>query len=62
MIRFFIILLVFLPLSGIWADERIQVREIRYYELSKGFRTVIETNGIVEFTKGQLKKSRKTFL
>lgn len=61
MIRFFIILLIFLPLSGIWADERIQVREIRYYELSKGFRTVIETNGIVEFTKGQLKNPERLF-
>ncbi|HQA04262.1 MAG TPA: N-acetylmuramoyl-L-alanine amidase [Thermodesulfovibrio thiophilus] len=61
MSRIFIILFLLIPLSWTWAEERFQIKDIRYYELSQGVRVVVETNGVVEFARGQLKNPERVF-
>ncbi|HQD36757.1 MAG TPA: N-acetylmuramoyl-L-alanine amidase [Thermodesulfovibrio thiophilus] len=61
MSRIFIILFLLIPLSWIWAEDRQQIKDIRYYELSQGVRVVVETNGVVEFARGQLKNPERVF-
>lgn len=55
---FSVILLIF---SWIHAEDRIQVKDIRYYSVSHGLRVVIETSGTVEFFRGQLKNPERLF-
>lgn len=61
MSRIFIILFLLIPLSWTWAEDRQQIKDIRYYELSQGVRVVVETNGVVEFARGQLKHPERVF-
>ncbi len=61
MSRIFIILFLLIPLSWTWAEDRQQIKDIRYYELSQGVRVVVETNGVVEFARGQLKNPERVF-
>lgn len=61
MSRVFIILFLLIPLSWTWAEERFQIKDIRYYELSQGVRVVVETNGVVDFARGQLKNPERVF-
>ncbi|WP_283166902.1 N-acetylmuramoyl-L-alanine amidase [Thermodesulfovibrio yellowstonii] len=67
MFKFLIILFNFLfplilsSLSLTWAEDKIQVKDIRYYELSQGLRVVIETSGVTEFIKGELKNPERLF-
>uniref|UniRef100_A0A7C4AJV8 N-acetylmuramoyl-L-alanine amidase n=1 Tax=Thermodesulfovibrio aggregans TaxID=86166 RepID=A0A7C4AJV8_9BACT len=51
----------FLIFSWIKAEERIQVKDIRYYNVSHGLRVVIETSGAIEFSRGQLKNPERLF-
>lgn len=59
--RFFIILFFLIPLSVVWAEEKFQIRDIRYYESSQRLRVVIEADATVSFTKGQLKNPDRLF-
>ncbi len=66
MFKFLIILFNFLfplILSSFlsWAEDKVQVKDIRYYELSQGLRVVIETSGVTEFTKRELKNPERLF-
>lgn len=61
MSRILLILLLLFPLYGLYAQEKIQIRDIRYYEINQGIRLVIETTGQVEFSKGQLKNPERLF-
>lgn len=57
----FLVSLVLSCFSLIWAEDKIQVKDIRYYELSQGLRVVIETSGVTEFIKGELKNPERLF-
>ncbi len=61
MIRFLIAFFLLFTTTQAFAEEKIQIKDIRYYAISNGIRTVIETSGIVEFTKGQLKSPERLF-
>ncbi len=62
MFRFFIIFLcLLLSLEGVFAEERVLIKDLRYYEIANGIRVVIEGSGIVEFSKGQLKNPERLF-
>lgn len=54
-------LLIFCPIFDAYAQEKSQVRDIRYYEISNGVRTIIESDNIIEFSKGQLKNPERLF-
>ncbi|MGB9710631.1 MAG: N-acetylmuramoyl-L-alanine amidase [Thermodesulfovibrio sp.] len=65
MLRFFRVLSIFafvaLSAFSAFAQEKIQVKDIRCYELSERLRVVIETTGISEFVKGELKNPERLF-
>ncbi len=62
MFRFLIILSIFVFLTlNVFAQEKIQVKDIRYYELSETLRVVIETTGVAAFVKGELKNPERLF-
>ncbi len=61
MFRIFLFFLIFLTLSVAFAEEKVQVKDIRYYEIHNGIRVIIETTGFVEFTRGQLKNPERLF-
>lgn len=54
-------LLIFCPIFDAYAQEKSRVRDIRYYEISNGVRTIIESDNIIEFSKGQLKNPERLF-
>lgn len=62
MIRFLIFFLLLFSLSEVFAEEKIQIKDIRYYEINNGIRVIVETSGTVEFSKGQLKNPERLFL
>ncbi|MCS7214749.1 MAG: N-acetylmuramoyl-L-alanine amidase [Thermodesulfovibrio sp.] len=43
------------------AQDKIQVKDIRHYELPQGLRVVVETSGVAEFIKGELKNPERLF-
>lgn len=55
---FSFILLIF---SWAYAEDRIQIKDIRYYHVTHGLRVVIETSDAVEFSRGQLKNPERVF-
>lgn len=66
MFKFLIILFNFLfplifssPFS--WAEDKVQLKDIRYYELSQRLRVVIETSGVTEFIKRELKNPERLY-
>ncbi len=61
MFRIFLFFLLFFTLSLAFAEEKLQIKDIRYYEINNGIRVIIETTGFVEFTKGQLKNPERLF-
>lgn len=61
MFRVFIFFFLIFPLSGVFAEEKLQIRDIRYYEINNGIRVVIETTGFVDFSRGQLKNPNRLF-
>ncbi|MCX8034269.1 MAG: N-acetylmuramoyl-L-alanine amidase [Thermodesulfovibrio sp.] len=64
MIRFLIFSFFFLfifPISGVFAEEKLQIRDIRYYEVNNRIRVIIETNGAIEFSRGQLRNPERLF-
>ncbi len=66
MLRFLLFLFNFLVIlnlitSSAIAEEKAQVKDIRYYEVSESFRVVVETTGFVEFVKGELKNPERLF-
>ncbi|MCX7988457.1 MAG: N-acetylmuramoyl-L-alanine amidase [Thermodesulfovibrio sp.] len=62
MIRFLIFFSLLFSLSEVFAEEKIQIKDIRYYEINNGIRVIVETSGTVEFSKGQLKNPERLFL
>lgn len=58
---FFIFLFIFFPFTLCFADEKAQVKEIRYYDLPNGIRAVVEINKEVEFSTGKLKNPERLF-
>lgn len=66
MLRFLLFLFNFLVIlnlitSSAIAEEKAQVKDIRYYEVFESFRVVVETTGFVEFVKGELKNPERLF-
>lgn len=55
------VFLFLLSFSIACGEDKIQVKDIRYYEISNGLRVVIETSGEVELSKGQLKNPERLF-
>lgn len=58
----FLILLTLFCFSQAKAEERIQVKDIRYYELPQALRVVVEISAVTEFVKGELKNPDRLFL
>lgn len=61
MFRVFIFFLLIFPLSGVFAEDKLQIRDIRHYEINNGVRVIIETTGFVDFSRGQLKNPERLF-
>ncbi len=61
MFRFLIIFFLLFTITAALAEEKVQIKDVRYYAISNGIRTVIETSGVIEFTKGQLKNPERLF-
>ncbi|MEN2993998.1 MAG: N-acetylmuramoyl-L-alanine amidase [Thermodesulfovibrio sp.] len=57
----FLILLTLSYFSQAEAEERIQVKDIRYYELPQALRVVVEITAVTEFVKGELKNPNRLF-
>lgn len=61
MFRFLLIFFLLFPISGSLAEERLQIKDLRYYETAQGIRVVIESNGQLEFSRGNLKNPERLF-
>lgn len=61
MFRFLLIFFLLFPISGLLAEERLQIKDLRYYETAQGIRVVIESNGQLEFSRGNLKNPERLF-
>ncbi|MEJ5226911.1 N-acetylmuramoyl-L-alanine amidase [Thermodesulfovibrio sp.] len=61
MFKFLIFFLLCCSLGAVFAEEKYQITDIRYYETAQGLRVVIESSGQLEFSKGQLKNPERLF-
>jgi N-acetylmuramoyl-L-alanine amidase len=61
MLKVLSILLFLFSYSLTWAEDKVQVKDIRHYDVSHGLRVVIETTGKVEILKGNLKNPERLF-
>lgn len=61
MFRVFIFFLLIFPVSVVFAEDKLQVRDIRHYEIHNGVRVIIETSGLVDFSRGQIKNPERLF-
>lgn len=61
MFRVFIFFLLIFPVSVVFAEDKLQVRDIRHYEINNGVRVIIETSGLVDFSRGQIKNPERLF-
>lgn len=61
MFRFFIFFLLIFPISVVFSEDKLQIRDIRHYEINNGVRVIIETSGLVDFSRGQIKNPERLF-
>jgi N-acetylmuramoyl-L-alanine amidase len=61
MLKIFLCLFLFFSLTEGYAEEKFQIIDIRHYEIKNGIRVVVETTGVINFTKGQLKNPERLF-
>ncbi len=61
MLRVFIFFLLIFSVSVVFAEDKLQVRDIRHYEINNGIRVIIETSGLVDFSRGQIKNPERLF-
>lgn len=61
MFKVFIVFFLISQLSWVFAEDKLQIKDIRHYEINNGIRVVIETTGFVDFSRGQLKNPDRLF-